>query len=81
MSAYDRLKEYWSVDRGKDDLIGECVSWSWGSTWRRVAVVSVRWDKALKHEDATRTELSFDRGLPACLVAMNQWEERAVEGC
>lgn len=81
ISAYERLKERWSVDRGKEDLIRARVNWSWGVTWRRVAVVRVRWDGALKLEDATRTELSFNRGLPACLVAMNQWEGRAVEGC
>ena len=78
ISAYERLKERWSVDRGKAGLIG---SWSWGATWRRVAVVRVRWDEALKLGGDTRNELSFNRGLPACLVAMNQWEGRAVEEC
>lgn len=79
ISAYERLKDRWSVDRGKEDLIRARVSWSWGFIWRRVAVVRVRWDEAWKLEDATRAELSFNRGLPACLVAMNQWEEGAVE--
>ena len=80
VSAYERLKEFWSVDRWKDGLIRAHVGWSWEFTWRRVVVVRVRWDEALKLECATRIELSFNRGLPACLVAMNQWEGRAVEG-
>ena len=68
------------MDRGKVGLIRARANWSWGFTWRRVAVVRVRWHEALKLEDATRNEFSFSRGLPACLVAMNQWEERTVEG-
>ena len=67
------------MDRGKVGLIRARASWSWGATWRGVAVVRVRWDEALKLGDATRIELSFNRGLPACLVAMNQWEGRAME--